>query len=48
LSLTILGGLEPRSIANLIKKAISRAGVSEKELLKYGAHSLRAGFATTA
>jgi len=45
---TILGGLEPRSIANIIKKAFSRGGVSEKDLPRYGAHSLRAGFATTA
>jgi hypothetical protein len=31
-----------------VKKAFQRAGLSEKDPARYGAHSLRAGFATAA
>jgi integrase len=32
----------------IIKRALGRAGLTDKELARYGAHSLRAGFATEA
>lgn len=45
---TIGGGLDPRSIGEIVKKLLAQAGMSEAELRHYGAHSLRAGFATEA
>ncbi|WP_420239748.1 site-specific integrase [Telmatobacter bradus] len=41
-------GLDPRSIAEIVKRLLRRTGLSEKEVARYGAHSLRAGFATEA
>jgi len=38
--------LNPASVAWILKRALGRAGV--RDLDRYGAHSLRAGFATTA
>jgi integrase len=38
--------LNPASVALILKRALGRAGV--RDLNRYGAHSLRAGFATTA
>ena len=38
--------LNPASVAWIVKRALGRAGV--RDLHRYGAHSLRAGFATTA
>jgi len=38
--------LNPASVAWILKRALGRAGV--RDLHRYGAHSLRAGFATTA
>ena len=38
--------LNPASVAWILKRAMARAGV--RDLHRYGAHSLRAGFATTA
>ena len=40
--------LHPDSIGWIIKQSLSRAGVRPQQLWRYGAHSLRAGFATTA
>jgi integrase len=37
--------LNPASVAWILKRALGRAGV--RDLHRYGAHSLRAGFATT-
>lgn len=45
---TIGGGLDPRSVGEIIKKLLALAGMSPAELRHYGAHSLRAGFATEA
>ena len=45
---TIGGGLDPRSIGEIVKRMLRQAGLSEQELKRYGAHSLRAGFATEA
>jgi integrase len=45
---TIHGGLSTRAIGEIVKRAFERAGLSEKDLARYGAHSLRAGFATEA
>lgn len=39
-------GLNPASVAWILKRALARAGV--RDLLRFGAHSLRSGFATTA
>ena len=45
---TIRGALSARAIGEIVKRAFARAGLNEKELTRYGAHSLRAGFATEA
>jgi len=45
---TVGGELNPRSVAEIVKKLLGKAGLSEAELRHYGAHSLRAGFATEA
>lgn len=45
---TIGAELDPHSIARIIKQALARVGLTPKQLAAYGAHSLRAGFATTA
>jgi integrase len=42
------GPLSARSVGWVIKRALGRAGLSKAELAKYGAHSLRAGFCTSA
>jgi integrase len=42
------GGLVPHSVGWIVKRALARAGLSPAELARYGAHSLRAGFATEA
>jgi integrase len=39
-------GLNPASVAFILKRALTRAGV--RDIKRFGAHSLRAGFATTA
>ena len=39
-------GLNPASVAWILKRALGRAGV--RDLRRFGAHSLRSGFATTA
>jgi integrase len=45
---TIRGALGPHSVGWIVKRALKRAGLTEGELARYGAHSLRAGFATEA
>jgi integrase len=45
---TIHDGLSTRAIGEIVKRAFARAGLDEKDLARYGAHSLRAGFATEA
>ena len=45
---TVCGGLGAHSVGWIVKRALGRAGLSGRELARYGAHSLRAGFATEA
>jgi len=46
---TVRGALGPHSVGGwIVKRALGRAGLTARELTRYGAHSLRAGFATEA